>query len=413
MRLFVSINESRKRVTMKVALTISVLAGLLFFSDLCYAIDITPEFDGRNTTFDLNYAISRIDPIPAIHNTNHSAYSFSSSLYILNSTGQFLEIKPVSTWRDESGVTHRELEMPPDGTVFWKINCSGPGGTAKWYYKGTYSQGQDENSGHFYHIEAPPFLSFSDFHTTTTLPPDSEFSQLGSPYVSPTLLSEKIYYYWQKMPSFATRITDWKETFGACTDTLVTHIDVKVPGLAKMPLGSNYILYNPPSSTPYHQEKFYGVQSLVDALIAGADEYNLACPKAAKMQITAMSLPWGGLFDIGGNWKVPHTTHRYGENADVRKKVIKKKNRAKFIEIMCSKIKDRQVYSEGDAKNEEPHYHLGPRNNSNAPNTSSGTSEDERIVNCCTAPIPDACIVLQSSGTVIPDSTENQPSDCR
>jgi hypothetical protein len=38
-----------------------------------------------------------------------------------------------------------------------------------------------------------------------------------------------------------------------------------------------------------------------------------------KLRINDMSLPWGGLFDIGNNWSnVPgHNTHRIGRNADI------------------------------------------------------------------------------------------------
>ena len=35
------------------------------------------------------------------------------------------------------------------------------------------------------------------------------------------------------------------------------------------------------------------------------------------MRITAMSLPWGGLSDIFGNWRHPHETHNDGKNIDI------------------------------------------------------------------------------------------------
>lgn len=36
-----------------------------------------------------------------------------------------------------------------------------------------------------------------------------------------------------------------------------------------------------------------------------------------KLRITAMSLPWGGLLDIGGDWKHPHSSHSTGKVADL------------------------------------------------------------------------------------------------
>jgi hypothetical protein len=35
------------------------------------------------------------------------------------------------------------------------------------------------------------------------------------------------------------------------------------------------------------------------------------------IRITAMSLPWGGLLDINGDWKSPHLTHNNGRVVDL------------------------------------------------------------------------------------------------
>ena len=35
------------------------------------------------------------------------------------------------------------------------------------------------------------------------------------------------------------------------------------------------------------------------------------------MKITAMSLPWGGVHDISGNWSPPHASHNDGKNVDI------------------------------------------------------------------------------------------------
>ena len=36
-----------------------------------------------------------------------------------------------------------------------------------------------------------------------------------------------------------------------------------------------------------------------------------------KVRITAMTLPWGGILDIGGDWKNPHVTHSRGKAVDI------------------------------------------------------------------------------------------------
>lgn len=39
--------------------------------------------------------------------------------------------------------------------------------------------------------------------------------------------------------------------------------------------------------------------------------------KPKTLTITAMSLPWGGLSDINGNWENPHSTHNNGRSVDI------------------------------------------------------------------------------------------------
>ncbi len=40
------------------------------------------------------------------------------------------------------------------------------------------------------------------------------------------------------------------------------------------------------------------------------------------LQINDISLPWGGLFDVNGNWAPPHGGHRWGNMADLRTKFL-------------------------------------------------------------------------------------------
>lgn len=394
----------------------SVIIGIFL---LCRvgAIDLTAlelDFDGGRNVREEATILSESQPLHMPTNAVREEKPFPDvKAFLLSESGELVELKPTVTKFDEDGFLRRTYEMSPGEIAGWYYHCGGSGDPQQWFFKGSYSQSQDEYSGHFNHADHPP-LSFSQFHTSLNPPPESEYAPLESPYLSPTLTSETTYYRWQKIPAYAGHIEDREDFFGACSGTIIYQIEVKVKGLKKMPSGSayNYILYGTPSPSSYHREKFWGTQNLIDALIDVSAEYKKACPTAAKLQITSMSLPWGGLFDIHGNWAPPHRTHRSGENADIRKWVVKKSNRAKLIEIMCSKVKDKQVYSEGDADGEENHYHLGPT--TNLKNFYDVVSEtyDERIMPCCTTPVPAACIDLQNNGGDIiyePD----QPSDCQ
>jgi hypothetical protein len=58
----------------------------------------------------------------------------------------------------------------------------------------------------------------------------------------------------------------------------------------------------------------------LDSLQAAASEWVLrASPtQAKKLNFNDMSLPWGGIFDLRGDWTTPHKSHRRGIDADVR-----------------------------------------------------------------------------------------------
>lgn len=104
-------------------------------------------------------------------------------------------------------------------------------------------------------------------------------------------------------------------------------LTVRVPGLILLPETQYYIkiggtcYHHGPSLYPIPQEckipdhNHWGTSDLVDALYAIA--LNYVQKGGEKIYINDMSLPYGGLFDIRGNWQSPHRTHRTGTNADV------------------------------------------------------------------------------------------------
>lgn len=69
-----------------------------------------------------------------------------------------------------------------------------------------------------------------------------------------------------------------------------------------------------------------------------------------------MSLEYGGLFDINGDWRPPHRSHRTGENADIGFSGINSSNqcvqlnRAR-LEVNIDSYSESRII-EGD------HYHI-------------------------------------------------------
>lgn len=103
---------------------------------------------------------------------------------------------------------------------------------------------------------------------------------------------------------------------------------VKVPGLTLLPEASNY--YKKVGGTPYHHgppnweedHNHYGTSDLIDAIYAIA--LNYVDRGGEIIWINDMSLPWGGLFDINGDWEPPHDSHRIGENVDLAGRCVRK-----------------------------------------------------------------------------------------
>jgi hypothetical protein len=83
-------------------------------------------------------------------------------------------------------------------------------------------------------------------------------------------------------------------------------------------------------------------------LVSLADSYAAAFPNQ-RVAYNDMSLVTGGLFDISGAWSKPHTSHRFGNDADFRFPPVAQRRRARQI-IYASGIS--LIIVEGD------HWHL-------------------------------------------------------
>ncbi|MCM8808374.1 MAG: hypothetical protein NC926_10655 [Candidatus Omnitrophica bacterium] len=97
-------------------------------------------------------------------------------------------------------------------------------------------------------------------------------------------------------------------------------LTVRVPGLILLYDYPDYIKvggtqnhHGPPNYQDDHNH--WGQSYLIDAIYAIA--LNYVDEGGEVILINDISLPYGGLFDINGNWTVPHSTHRMGQNADI------------------------------------------------------------------------------------------------
>jgi hypothetical protein len=91
-------------------------------------------------------------------------------------------------------------------------------------------------------------------------------------------------------------------------------IGVEIPDLTALGASENYTLVG---ATQRHGDNHYGTPTFNGELRALADLYVAAFP-GQRLAYNDMSLPQGGVFDLGGNWGPSHYEHRFGQNCDMR-----------------------------------------------------------------------------------------------
>jgi hypothetical protein len=108
-------------------------------------------------------------------------------------------------------------------------------------------------------------------------------------------------------------------------------VTVQVPGLVELPEDpGKYVRVGTPNNhagtndpcipqasapTSRHFEAHFGQPQLTAAI--GAIAAKMLQETGIRLRVNDMSLPWGGLYDIGNNWSTPHRTHRLGFEADI------------------------------------------------------------------------------------------------
>lgn len=120
-----------------------------------------------------------------------------------------------------------------------------------------------------------------------------------------------------------------------------------IEGLTLLPAGTGYTLVG---ATSKHAVNHYATGAAISAIPLIAREYHAEFPKDGDLLVNDISLRYGGLFDIGGDWAAPHITHRFGSQADVQKSTIPADHQTKFEEI--AKKHGARILIEGT------HYHL-------------------------------------------------------
>jgi len=159
-------------------------------------------------------------------------------------------------------------------------------------------------------------------------------------------------------PAYGARFTT-KMVFSGytCNGELNNEVHAKVPGLIALTdvADSGYVLTGQTTPHPYNHQ---AMPTAITALRKIAFQYHQEFPAAPPLNYNDFSLVWGGLFDIGPRpshpewqfWNPPHSSHRWGWQADVEHENVPVANYTRLNQIFIAN--GARVLPEGD------HWHL-------------------------------------------------------
>ncbi len=144
----------------------------------------------------------------------------------------------------------------------------------------------------------------------------------------------------------------------------VAFFDIRIPEqLVALPdAGPGFVMV--PSPGGVHQNSF-AQPAVVDHLMAIPDEFTSAllergvpAGQIPTLFYTSLNLPRGGLFDINLNWRPPHTSHRFGNDADLGVSNIPEAFRRTLARVILHEGFHFPVLAESPANPNARHWHL-------------------------------------------------------
>lgn len=122
--------------------------------------------------------------------------------------------------------------------------------------------------------------------------------------------------------------------YGTMLKPTLTHfLHIITPGIGPMPVNDR--LYRLTGATAAHPENHYVSSTTAAALTDLAGAWKRTHPSAPLLEVGNISLPWGGAFDVKGDWKADNMHHAYGIAADIGKGGLTPGERAELIKLMC------------------------------------------------------------------------------
>lgn len=208
--------------------------------------------------------------------------------------------------------------------------------------------------GHYEHPHHPPFPP-----AVTPYPPSNLEALPDRGYCYNDVPVNQMRYYYIQMPEHSAKFDFQLNFTGYCNGVWKDTLEVKVPDMVVFSTRSYYALIG---TTTYHPVNHAGKYNVLKNIQKIAWAYHQEFPGVPLLAINDISLPWGGLFDVRGNWKPPHRSHCVGEQVDMRWWSVPEANREKLKEIFqnngVTNLDQPEDYIHYDMESDTTHYHL-------------------------------------------------------
>lgn len=387
-----------------------VLQAVLFLGLVTPSFSAAPEvdFDGASRkSFNISQelATSSLEMNSAVPPPINPANGISASVAIKSASGEWIEQKPVKI---EDKITYYTFLPDTEIKITYSCTSSNPDPNLNYWQVSAKHTNFPSNAGHTNHPAVPSLQTPAG--TALPNPITSRITAVNTPFIYYWHIPYNFDSYESFLPAYATKISQDATFSYACSGVNTMIFEMKVPNLVELIKGPGYDLVG--ENTTLHPKNHYGTAAMNTTVKKLAADFDASCSTAAvNLSYNDMSLVWGGLYDLRGDWNVPHREHRFGVNIDVGKRQIKKANRKKFIELACETF---NVRSEGDVSSEPAaHYHLTLKSAAKGIGEELVTFDiDPKYTNCCPASTVSAkCIDLYDGGVLLPE--QDTPSDCQ
>lgn len=269
--------------------------------------------------------------------------------------------------------------VPGLKSAVFNMTCDGDGNDYKWQLRLMKPINMPERAGHDHALREnlPPGITYS---------PTPDLRSGAAYYIDGVLWEPQFNYLGEALtrilsakskvtlkipdPKYATSIALPLQYSGACNSAETRYIDIMVPDLVALPSsGTTYVLFGGEKGrTTHYSHTHHGTIKTIAALKELAARWRATHPDSYKLAVNDISLPWGGTFDLKGDWNhnASHFNHSFGIAADISKRCVRKIERPALIKLMgemgftVKSEGDPNILSDGalQPKATPDHYHV-------------------------------------------------------